>query len=170
MNMLLLVTTVWPLSQVSRYVGLIAQKKFDEVRRAFWRMLAGSTLFAALLAVGLVYALEWMNAREVPFAGRLADTTTTGALVLAALVHHVVHCFAVVLRAERQEPLLTASVLGGLLTVMVVWLSAHYGSVRDIALANLACASIGIPIVLVYYRRLSMRALANEGRPISRPT
>ncbi len=170
MNTLLLVTTAWPLSQVSRYVGLIAQDKFHEVQRAFWRMLAGSTVFAGLLAFGLVYALEWMNEREMSFAGRLADTTTTGILVLAALVHHVVQCFAVILRSERREPLLAVSIVGGLLTVMAAWLSARYGDVRDIALANLACASIGIPIVLIYYRRMSMQALANEGRSISTPT
>jgi hypothetical protein len=169
MNMLLLVTTVWPLSQVSRYVGLLAQHKFHEAQRAFWRMLAGSTFFAVLLAVGLTYALILSNEREMSFASRLADTTTTGALLLAALVHHVVQCFAVILRAERREPLLMVSVFGGLLTVVAVWLSAHYGGLRDIAFTNLGCASIGIPVVLFYYRRLSIRARANEEFPLSRP-
>jgi hypothetical protein len=162
MNMLLLVTTVWPLSQVSRYVGLIAQRKFHEVQRAFWRMLAGSSAFAVLLALGLLIALWWLNENGISLATRLADMQTTGALLLAAVVHHVVQCFAVILRAERREPLLTASVIGGLLTVLAVWLAARYGGPRDIALANPGCALIGIPVVLAYYRRFLMRALADE--------
>ncbi|MEO8303023.1 MAG: hypothetical protein ABI724_02780 [Betaproteobacteria bacterium] len=170
MNMMLLVTTVWPLSQVSRYVGLIAERKFEETQRAFWRMLAGSTALAALLAAGSLVALWWMDEKGVSFVGRLADLTTTGTLFCAAVVHHVVNCFAVFLRAERREPLLTASVLGGLVTVVAVWLSARYGAPRDIALANLGCALVGIPIVLIYYRRLTAAMLANEADGLSRPT
>jgi len=170
MNMLLLVTTVWPLSQVSRYVGLIAQRKFREAQRAFWRMLAGSSAFAALLVFGLLLALWWMSEKEISLASRLADLTTTSALLIAAVVHHVVICFAVLLRAERREPLLLASVFGSLFTVLAVWFAARYGGLRDIALANLGCALIGIPIVLTLYRRLTIRRLADEKKLLSPPT
>jgi hypothetical protein len=162
MNMLLLITTVWPLSQVPRYVGLLSQKRFTDARGGFRRMLGGSSLFAILITSSLFLGVWWITEKKLPFAYRFADLMTTGALLATAVVHHVVQCFAVVLRAERREPLLAASIFGGLLTLLVVWASARYGDLRDIALANLACSLVGIPIVMVYYRSLTNRGFSVE--------
>jgi len=82
-------------------------------------------------------------------------------------VHHMVQCFAVVLRAERREPLMPISVVGGLLTVLVVWIAARYGGTPEIALANLSCALVGIPIAFAYYQRFMARGLS-DGRNDSR--
>ena len=163
MNMLLAVTLVWPLSQISRYVGLIVERRFAQLRHDFWRMLAASGLFAAILAGSLFAVLWWMSGHHVSFAGRTADLLTTGALLAAAVVHHVVNCFAVVLRAERREPLMAVSIVGGLLTVLVVWASARYGGLPQIALANLGCALIGVPIAFVYYQSFMARGKRNGG-------
>jgi len=162
MNMLLAVTIVWPLSRISHYVGLIGQRQFAQVQHSFWRMFAASSVFAAALAGGLFAALWWMSENNVPFAGRVADLTTTGALLTTAVVHHVVNCFAVVLRAKRREPLMAISVFGGLLTVLVVWTAARYGGPPEIALANLGCAFIGIPIVFAYYKGFMVRGLIDH--------
>lgn len=160
MNMLILVSTVWPLSQVVRFVDLIGRVRFEELRAAFLRLLAASTLLAMCAAGAVFGAIWWMTRMNIPFAERFADLGTTGWLLAAAVVHHVIICFAVLLRAERREPLLVASVAGGVLTVVAVWIAARHGVARDVAVANLLCNALGIPIVLAYYRGLMLRTRA----------
>ena len=162
MNMVLLVTSAWPLSQASRYGRLIGLQRFAEVRRIFWRVTVSSTLFAASAALALLFLLQLLAAYEMPFAMRTAGTISTAALLATGVAHHIVQCFAALLRAERREPLLTVSVLGGLLNVTAVWIAAHLSSPHAIAFASLGCALIGIPLAAMYYRRSSMRWLATE--------
>ena len=73
-------------------------------------------------------------------------------VLLTASIHHLVMCMAVPLRAERMEPLLTISFFGSLATCVAIWLAAHYGTLFDIALTNLACASIGLIFATRIYR------------------
>jgi hypothetical protein len=162
MNMVLLVTSVWPLSQASRYGRLIRAQRFTEVQRLFRRVTVRSTVFAACAALALLFLLKLLAAYELPLATRTADTISTAALLATGLAHHIVQCFATLLRAERREPLLTVSVLGGLLNLTAVWIAARLGSPHAIAFASLGCAMAGIPLALLYYRRSSLRWLAAE--------
>jgi hypothetical protein len=166
MNMLLMVTTVWPLSQAARYGGLIRRERFEELRHAFWPMCIASTLVAALTALAVFLALMWMTEHKFRYVDRFADTVTTGLLLATAIAHHVTHCFSVVLRAERRDPTLPFTVVGSVVLVVVIWICARYGEPRDIALANLAIILPGIPIVIFFYWRCSARWLTiSEGRP-----
>ena len=135
---------------------------FDEVRRIFWRVTARSTLFAASAALALLFVLKLLAAHVMPLATRTAGTMSTAALLAAGVAHHIVQCFAALLRAERREPLLTVSVLGGLLNLAVVWIAAHQGSPHAIAFANLGCALIGVPLAVMYYWVRSRRWSATD--------
>ena len=160
MNMLIMVTTVWPMSQAARYGGLIRRERFEELRHAFRTMCIASSLVATLAALTVFLALTWMTEHKLRHIDRFADTVTTGLLVATAVAHHFTHCFAVVLRAERRDPLLPFTVVGSVLLVIVVWICARYGGPRDIALANLALTLPGIPLVIFLYWRQRARWLA----------
>jgi len=162
MNMLLLVTTAWPISQAARYVTLIGQKDLRAAKHAFSRMLIMSSAFAASLAGGVYFALWWASYKGLPLADRASDMATTGLLLIAALVHHAVHCFAVILRAERREPLLPISVGGGVITVFLVWVLARYGNIYHIAVAYLACTVVGMLVVLWYYKHSAINQLSSN--------
>ncbi len=153
MNMVLMVTTVWPLSKAAQYGYLISTTQFKELRRSFWQVTIRSSLFAGCSAVGVSLGLWWLIYMGISFADRLADLFTTSALMAAAVAHHVVYCFAVLLRAERREPLLWVSVIGGLVSVLAIWMTAHFGGSHDIAVTNLIFAGIGIPLVYIIFRR-----------------
>jgi len=52
------------------------------------------------------------------------------------------------------------------LLVTVVWICAHYGGPRDIALANLVLTLPGIPLVMFFYSRRKAHWLtASKGHP-----
>lgn len=152
MNLLIAVSSAWPLSHAARYAALNAAGRFDELRREFPGMLWASTALAALAAIVLSAVLWEARRLGVTVALRLPEMTATTLIFLTAVVHHFVACFAVLLRSEGREPLLIPSVAGGVVTVLIVWLTARFGSLPDLAAATLACAMIGIPIVLYLFR------------------
>jgi hypothetical protein len=167
MNLLISVSSAWPASQAARYAALYAGGRFGELRREFPVMLWASTALAALAAVTLS-AVLW-QARRFGFAIALSlpDPYTTAVVLSTAVVHHFVLCFAVYLRAEGREPLLIASVGGSIFTATAIWLTAHFATLRDVAVVNLACAMIGIPIVLFLSRsRMSADDAARERRQV----
>ena len=143
MNMMLAVSSVWPLSQVSVFVSLLATGKTMAARVAFRRMFAASGAFACVLGVGLYGFLSLVIDRHWPLSDRMLDAASIAMLLAAAMVHHAGQCFAVVLRAQQSEPLLVANVVVGVLTVCATWICASYGTVGDVVLANLGCAALG---------------------------
>ena len=150
-NMLLMVTTAWPVSQAARYGGLIRRERFDELRHAFWSMCIASTLVAVLATLAMYLALMWATDLQIRYVDRFADPLTTGILLATAILHHVTQCFSVVLRAERRDPTLAFTVVGSAVLVVAVWICARYGMPREIALANFALIVPSVPIVIYMY-------------------
>jgi hypothetical protein len=152
MNLLIAVTTAWPLSQAAHYAALNASGGHGELRRSFPTMLWASSAFSVIATAILVAGLAEARMLGISVALRLPDMTTTTFVLATAIIHHVVACFAVFLRAEGREPLLVASVAGSIGTVAIVWATAHIGSLREIAVANFFCTIVGIPVVLFLFR------------------
>jgi hypothetical protein len=152
MNLLIAVSTAWPLSHAARYAAINAAGRFEDLRREFPRTLWSSLALAALAASLLSVVLWQARNFGVTVALKLPDPVTTSIILVTAVVHHFVSCYAVFLRAEGREPLLVASVVGSVFTATVIWSAAHYGTLRDVALVNLACAMIGVPVVLILFR------------------
>ncbi|MGH9443992.1 MAG: hypothetical protein ACRD16_17140 [Thermoanaerobaculia bacterium] len=151
MNLLISISTAWPMSHAARFSTLLAAGQNRKLRREFPRMLWGSTALSTAGTAALTFILWKAQDAGITFALRLPDPVTTALILLGASIHHVVACFAVVLRSEGREPLLAASVAGGVVTVSAVWLASHFGSLRDVALANLACTALGLPVVIYLF-------------------
>lgn len=154
MNLLISVSTAWPLSQAARFASLMAARRLAELRREFPVLLGASTAMAAAAAVVSALSLWQLHEKGFGFALRLTDPVTTAVFLGTAVVHHVVGCFAVLLRAEGREPLLGVSVVGAVVNAVAILLAARYGSPVGIALANLACAASGLLVTLyIAWRR-----------------
>lgn len=152
MNLLLAVTSAWPVSQAARFGMLVASRRFAELLSAVNRLLPRSTLLSATLGGTAALVIWYASESGWPIAARLASPGATTVVLVTASIHHLVMCMAVPLRAERMEPLLTLSFFGSLATCLAIWLAAHYGTLFDIALTNLACASIGLIFATRIYR------------------
>ncbi len=153
MNMLLLFTPVWPQSQISRYATLVSQRRFNEVRRSFLGMLTRSTALAATIAMMISVGMWLLTRLGLPFMSRFSDPLTTSILLATGVLHHITHCFAVILRAGRREPLLTLSIVGGLAHALGIWIAAHFGGPHEIACTSFFVAFTGIPVAYVLYLR-----------------
>ena len=157
MNALVMVTTAWPISQAAHFGGMLGRKETHAFSTRLAQLLLGSTVFAVISAVAAFAALVALDRFEPKVAARFADLGTTGFLVAAAIVHHVVACLAVVLRSERRDPLLWLSVAGGAVTVACMTIVAATSTTRGIALAYLVCTALGLPIAYAIFRKFAQR-------------
>jgi hypothetical protein len=159
MNIWLSLTAVWPASQTARLGTALNQENLTDLRRVFRSMLVGSTTFAlagATVALASLWALQRLSPK---FASGFAGLEATGFLLAAATIHHLVICMAVLLRAERRDPLLPFSIVGSIVTIGIVWLAAHFGSLADVAAAYFASACLGMVLVMVTFRAKLRHAL-----------
>lgn len=153
MNLLIAITSAWPMSHAAHYSTLLARGESGTLRREFPGLLWASTGLAIVAAASSIAVLWWARQRGFTFALRLTDPATTAIILAASVAHHIVVSFAMFLRAEGREPLLIPSVIGGVVTVSALWLTAHFGTARDIAIVNLVLAAGGIPIAFFLLRR-----------------
>jgi hypothetical protein len=162
MNLLISVSSAWPMSQAARYSTWIAAGRYRDLHGEFPRLLGYSTALAATAAATLAAALWAAREMGLNVALRLTEPRTTAIILAAAVAHHVVRCLAMFLRAEGREPLLVPSVVGGTVTVSIVWLTAHYGTLTEVAVANLLLAAAGIPVAFFLLRLRERHLLASE--------
>lgn len=157
MNMLLLLSTAWPLSQAARFAALLGGHDRAAVRSRLAGLLHASLALAALAALAAWCALWLLLAWQPLLAERLPDLATLALLLVAGLAHHATACYAVVLRAERLEPLLRLSVIGGLAGLLFIAAVARVAGLPAIAAAHLACTLLGLWIARQHYQRLLQR-------------
>lgn len=151
---LTIVAASWVTPKAPTFGILIAQQRYTELDRLFWRL----TAIVVAVAVaggsgiwGLVFVLTRINH---PFATRLLTPASTGYLVLATIITCASLPMSVYLRAHKKEPLLTLSIVYGLLTAMAVVVFGKYYSSEGVAIAYLAVTAIVTPFVaLIWYRR-----------------
>jgi hypothetical protein len=160
LNMLLAVTTGWPQSQAARYGHMLGTGEVPALRRHFLAVSVGSTILCIVGVIAMSSGLAVWSALGLPYAERNAAPATSAILHSTGVVHHAVNCFAVLLRAERREPFLLVSVVGGVVTALGIWLSARYGSMLTVVVTNLLLALTGLPIA--YWLYIRRRRVWNE--------
>ena len=157
MNAIVMVTTAWPISQAAHFGVLLGRQDAARAKTQWKATLIGSTAFAAACAVAAIGFLAWLPRWQPDLMTRFAGPVTTALLIASAVAHHAVSCFAVVVRAERQDPLMTIGIVGGLVTVALMTMAA-WTDVPDLV-AMVYCACTAATVVLAYrvYRRFARR-------------
>lgn len=160
MNLLIAVSSSWPMSRAARYSSLAAARRFNELHGEYPRMVGASTVAAIFGTAAAIALIAVARSNGLAFALTLPEPRTTIIILATSIVHHIVICFGVVLRAEGREPLLIPSVVGGLVTVLAIWIAATYGTLFHVAAVNFALALLGIPIawLLLRHRERQLRA------------
>lgn len=152
-NALIAMASSWITPRAPFFGILVAQQRFAELDREFWRVTAAVvtvTVVGALGIWGLVYFLSVLNH---PFARRMLTPAATGYLLLATILVAASMPMAAYLRAHKQEPLLALSVISGLLNGIAIVVLGRYYSAEGVTIGYLVVSALVVPFVALIWRR-----------------
>jgi O-antigen/teichoic acid export membrane protein len=147
------VASSWIAPKAPTFGVLIAQRKYAELDRMFWRLTAvviAVTAVGALCIWALVFTLGELHH---PFALRLLSPSATGCLLLATIVLTASLPMSTYLRAHKREPLLVLSAINGFITGVVVVVLGKYSSVEGVAIGYLVVMAAVTPFVALVWQR-----------------
>lgn len=147
------VASSWIAPKAPSFGMLIAQHKYAELDRVFWRLTAVVIAVTSAGAIGiwtLVYAL---GALHHPMATRLLSPSTTACLLVATIILAASLPMSTYLRAHKKEPLLGISIVSGVMTGFVVVIAGKYYSVEGVALGYLGVMAVVTPFVGLVWQR-----------------
>lgn len=148
------VASSWVTPKAPVFGILIAQRRYGELDRMFWRITAAVVAITALGALGIWSMVYALGSFDHPFAVRLLSPVATGYLLLATILLAASLPMSTYLRAHKREPLLVLSVISGLLNGIVVVVLGKYYSAEGMTIGYLVVTAVLTPFVaLIWYRR-----------------
>lgn len=146
MNMMLSVTTSWPISQAARLGQLISGNLTLAATDLANFTLKYSTLFAVCSTIAVWGVFAFAQNIHLDISDRITDLGTLALILCTGVIHHIVACQAVLLRAQVREPLLKITVIGGVVNIISAFLASRYGSLFDVALSGLLLGLLGLGV------------------------
>jgi len=147
----------WLTPRVPQFGMMVAQKRYAEMDRLFWRLtiiVTGITIMGAaaiwLLVLGLNYYDHFL-------AHRILSPLPTALFLIAAIIYTVSLPMATYLRAHKKEPLLFISVLLGVLVGLSTWLLGKHYSALGMAVGFLTIYAMIFPMIVFVWRRCRIK-------------
>ena len=147
----------WLGPRVPQFGMLVAQKRYGEMDRIFWKLtliVTGIAIFGAAAIWLLVFGLNYYNHF---LAHRLLSPLTTGLFLIATIIHTSSMSMSTYLRAHKKEPLVFISVLLGCLVGLSTLLLGKYYSALGMAIGYLTIYALVFPIIVLIWRRCRRR-------------
>ncbi|MBL79571.1 MAG: hypothetical protein CMH70_06020 [Nitrosomonadaceae bacterium] len=146
--------SAWILPKVPRYSALIAQKKYVELDRHFFRnsTIAVSMAFLGAIAGGVfIYGL---NVFEFQLAERLLSPLPTFLLLAAVTLIQIPNCISNYLYSHKQNPLVWLHVGFGFLNGLLVWLlGSNFGPLGASASYLATVALVLLPGEIIIFNK-----------------
>jgi O-antigen/teichoic acid export membrane protein len=150
-------SSAWLSPKVSLLGILVAQRRFHELDRLFWRLtkvISIITILATLVGWGAVYFLNEINH---PFAKRMLTPLPTGIFLIAQLFIILTSPFSFYLRAHKKEPLIYSWVVFTLLVIFSNFTLGKYYSATGMAVGYLIASIIITPVNFVIWKKCAKR-------------
>ena len=147
----------WVNAAAPRMVQHIARGERAALNQLFVRVLKSATAFTALVSLALLAAVALMIHWDLPLAQRIAPMPVLACLALVTLINGFVFAAATYMRAHKAEPLLTASVVGGVLTLLAAWYGSQAGAATMMGLYAASSFFVGLPWTILHFRRYFVR-------------
>lgn len=143
----------WLAPKVPQFGILIALKNYVELDQLFWRLTRVITYSTVLSATGIWIIVYLLNEADYSLAVRLLPPLPTGIFLLAQVIIALQSPVACYLRAHKREPLLSISVIGGILIGLSTFVLGRYYSATGMAIGYLVTFVLTTPFVLfIWYR------------------
>ena len=160
MNAVVMVTTAWPISQAAHFGALVSPGRTAELYRLWQSVVWRSSVFVFVASLALMGTLLVLDRLAPRIIERFDVMSATLLLISCAMIHHVIACFTVLLRAEPRDPMLVPNVVGGAVGVILMSLAASQSGTTMIAFVYLLWMSVLLAIAWSLYRRFAARHFA----------
>lgn len=133
----------WLGPRVPQLAMMVAQKRYAEMDRLFWRLLiivTGITILGAAAVWLLIFGLNYYG---IPLAQRLLSPLPTALFLIATTINTATCPMSAYMRAHKKEPILLLSIFLAIIISSSVWLFGKYYSALGVA------ASVFIIIAII---------------------
>jgi len=152
-NVVGMVATSWLVPRIPQFGIFIAQKKYKELDKFFWKITKIVSILIFLSSLIILFFIYIINKFNFPLASRLLTPFVTALLLIAQALVVFSMPFSSYLRAHKKEPLMILSVLSGLSIGFATLLLSKYCTVREVAIGYLVVTVIIIPIIFIIWVR-----------------
>lgn len=157
-GIILTIPSSWTAPKIPQFGILIAQRRYDELNRLFWRIVRVSITGIILTGITVwcfVYFLYHVHNPVLnKFGLRLLSPFPTAIFIIAQIIQSISMPFSAYLRAHKKEPLLLISVLFGLTTAASITILGKYFSVTGMSFGYLMSNIIFVPLIFLKWQRL----------------
>ncbi len=143
----------WLGPRVPQFGMMVAQKRYAEMDRLFWRLMLIVTVITLSGAIVVWLLVLGLNHYNYFLAQRLLSPLPTALFLSAAIIQAASLPMSIYMRAHKKEPLLFLSVLGGILIGLSTWLLGKHYSALGMAVGYLAIYTMIFPMIVFVWQR-----------------
>lgn len=153
-NSVTTVSIAWVSAKIPTLAQLLAQGHVGQASLRFKQLARVSMAFAVLAATIVTLAGSSLAELSPRIDSRLPSANVMIALALASIANCFVIACALFMRAHKEEPMLSQSVVMALCTLVAVYLSTPYGTTWIMWSYAALCWGLGVPwTVLILVKR-----------------
>lgn len=149
--------SAWISPRVPQFGMLVAQKRYDEMDRLFWRLTIIVTGIAIMGAAAILLLVFGLNYFDYSLAKRILPPLPTALFLIAIVIYTIAGPMAIYLRAHKKEPLLFINILLGILVGLSTWLLGKHYSALGMAAGFLTIYAMIFPMIVFVWRRCRIK-------------
>ena len=142
------ISSAW-VSPKAPYFGiLIAQKKYEQLDKLFWRLVLIVATVVSLGALSIWSLAFILYKMQFHLITRILPPLPTGLFLLATVILAIAVPFSIYLRAHKREPMMVLSVASAILVCLSNLIFGKYFGATGMAVGYLGANGIIIPLVI----------------------
>jgi hypothetical protein len=149
----------WVNAKAPNFTMLIARGERRELNSLFKALFIRSTVVIALTSTCVVLVVWYLNQVGLPLMMRIASPSVLTVLAIVTVVNSMVFAMAIYMRAHREEPMLTQSIVGGLLVACAVYIGSIYGVLIMMVLYMIVSVFISLPWTIFLFMRYHRKSI-----------
>lgn len=147
----------WVNAKAPNFTMHIARGERRELNSLFKALFIRSTVAIALASTGFVLIAWYLSQIGLPLMMRIASPSVLVVLAIVTTVNSMVFAMAIYMRSHREEPMLTQSIVGGLLVACTVYIGSIYGVLIMMLLYMVVCIFVSLPWTVWLFLKYSKK-------------
>jgi hypothetical protein len=123
----------------------IARGERRELNSMFKTLFIRSTGATALMSTGFFMIAWYLSTIGLPLMIRIASPGVLAVLAIVTVVNSMVFAMAIYMRAHREEPMLTQSIVVGLSVALAAYMTIVYGVLTMVFIYMIICIFFSLP-------------------------